>query len=423
MSSKLIDIVIPAYNAGYTIDKTLMSIAIQNIVDKVTVIIVDDYSDNEHIDLYNKYIDMFSPYFEIKYKRITMNMGPGYARKVGLEMGDNQFVTFIDADDVFATSTSLFTLYKDIYNNPNINYTNSVFQEEVKDSEGNFVGYFDHKNDMTWMFGKIYRRSFLEKYKITFNNSRSNEDSGFNTVCMLCNEKPENSYYIDRLTYCWNYNPASITKNNDYSFYGLKGYIYNNIWAIHEIEKRITKDSYIYIPELDTKQTKDKLIVHSINVICLSYLYYQNLLKNGRNEEQIKLYLSWTLAFYRDVYIRYRSDISQATFTSCYKTIMSTHNNLIADWVETISVLQFIDILNNNMLNIYNLVPTKTTIREQVKDETTGDITFKDKEQYIYFIKRDNNNYEGQKAITAKDLNCFITGKDENYIDFFNFDF
>ena len=53
--NKEIDVVIPAYNAGYTIDKTLMSIAIQSIVDSVCVIIVDDVSDEEHTKLYHKY--------------------------------------------------------------------------------------------------------------------------------------------------------------------------------------------------------------------------------------------------------------------------------------------------------------------------------------------------------------------------------
>ena len=57
--TKIVDIVIPAYNAGNTIDKTLMSIAIQNIVDKLCVIIVDDCSDKENQDLYHKYMEMF----------------------------------------------------------------------------------------------------------------------------------------------------------------------------------------------------------------------------------------------------------------------------------------------------------------------------------------------------------------------------
>jgi glycosyltransferase involved in cell wall biosynthesis len=338
MSDKLIDIIIPAYNAGNTIDKCLMSIAIQNIVDKVNVIIVDDCSDKIHRDLYYKYKSYFKQYFPISIHSLKRNCGPGGARNYGLNLATSMFITFIDADDVFATSTSLFTLYKDIYNNPNVNYSNSVFQEEVKNENGEFVGYYDHKNDMTWMFGKIYRLEFLRKYDIQFNNSRSNEDCGFNTMCMLCTEKNNDSLYIDRLTYCWNYNPASITKNNDYSFYGLKGYLYNNIWAVHEIQDRICNEKY----NLNNDVIKNKLKHHIINTMIMSYIYYEKLRKENRSQEQINLYLGWVVDYYRDVYIRYREIISQADFTTCYKQVKANNEYLLSDWVETISVLEFL---------------------------------------------------------------------------------
>ena len=96
-NTKEIDIVIPAYNAGYTIDKTLMSIAIQNIVDKFCVIIVDDCSDKEHRELYQKYISQFEPYFRIDYIKLKENGGPGKARAEGLKFGNSKYVTFIDA--------------------------------------------------------------------------------------------------------------------------------------------------------------------------------------------------------------------------------------------------------------------------------------------------------------------------------------
>lgn len=40
--TKLIDIIIPAYKAQNTIDKTVASIAIQNIADDIVVTIVND---------------------------------------------------------------------------------------------------------------------------------------------------------------------------------------------------------------------------------------------------------------------------------------------------------------------------------------------------------------------------------------------
>ena len=403
--TKIIDVVIPAYNAGHTIDKTLMSIAIQSIVDKVCIIIVDDCSNKEHQELYHKYMEMFKPYMRIDYVRLKHNSGPGGARQAGLDFGNSELVTFIDADDVLATSTSLFTLYKDIYNNPTVNYSNSIFQEEVRDNEGNFVGYFDHTNDMTWMFGKIYRRSYLKKYNIHFNNSFSNEDCGFNTLCLLCNDTENSSLYIDRLTYCWNFNENSITKNNDYSFWGLKGYIYNNIWAISEIEDKINDKNL----DLNNITTTSRLVNHIVNVLVLCYLYYESLLRDRRNKEQIDLYLSWCVDFYRDIYIRYRNIISQELFVNCYKTMRQSNERLLENWVETISILEFINKLNNLMLDSSNLqtVNVNNEIRYSPKNIKNLDISNVklNEDLNIYRLSQQDSEYSN----------------DMRYKDFFHF--
>ena len=345
---KEIDVVIPAYNAGYTIDKTLMSIAVQNIVDKVCVIIVDDVSSAEHTKLYRKYMNQFNNYFRIEYIKLKENSGPGIARREGLSFGSSKFVTFIDADDVFATSTALFTLYKELNTNEKLNYCNSIFQEEVRDQNNNFYDYNDHTNDMTWMFGKMYRRSFLEHLSINFNCSRSNEDCGFNTVCMLMSTT-ENVKYIPRLTYCWNYNELSITKNNDYSFWGLKGYIYNNIWSIHEAFRRldeVNKDENAFGISINKDVVSANLVHHVVNTMTICYLYYECLYKDNRPKNQVDIYLGWALDFYRDIYIQYRKFISNEIFIASYKRVRTNHANMFDNYVERTSFIEFLEFLD-----------------------------------------------------------------------------
>ena len=438
-NTKEIDIVIPAFNAGYTIDKTLMSIAIQNIVDKVCVIIVDDYSDKEHTDLYQKYRKQFESYFRIDYIRLKSNSGPGIARKEGLNFGNSKYVTFIDADDVFATSTSLFTLYNIINNkdNSHINFCNSIFQEEVRNQDDEFVTYFDHTNDMTWMFGKIYRREFLEKFNINFNGSWSNEDCGFNTLCLLCNN-PDNALYIDRLTYCWNFNPASITKNNDYSFNGLKGYIYNNIWAIHEYENKlikINKDDLDGIEamdenidklnavadELNTEEHKVRFVSHIINTLVLLYLYYESLIKDGRSQDQLNQYLDWVIDYYRDVYIRYRECIGKDIFTSCYKQVKQSNERLIENYVESISILEFIKKIDNLMLNTENI--------KSVTEENNDIIGYVSNDVYSEVADKQSNGIDDEEIksfiknslILPKDLDVYVNdNKNQKYKEYFH---
>ena len=404
--NKEIDIIIPALNAGYTIDKTLMSIAIQNIVDKVCVIIVDDCSNKEHQELYHKYMDMFKDYFKLNYLRLKTNCGPGAARREGFNFGNSKFVTFIDADDVYATSTSLFTLYNEINKEEhnNINYITSIFQEEIRDNEGNFVSYLDHTNDSTWVFGKIYRREALEKYHIMFNNSTSNEDCGLNTLFILCN-KPEDCGYINRLTYCWNYNPKSITKNNDYSYNGLKGFIYNHIWVVHEMEKRMEE-----YEELNTDQYKLQLIKQIINTLSLCYIYHQTLIRDSRPIEQIEQYISWVVDFYRDVYIRYRNYITRELFTTCYKAIREAQELQLHNWIETTSVLEFLNFIDNEMLNECNIKPVLDTNTGEVR----GYIRIKDipiNPETQEFILED---VDESKFLNLNDLDLYLQ-KDKRY--------
>ena len=93
--------------------------------------------------------------------------------------------------------------------------------------------YIERKYDTIWLHGKIYSRSFLEMKNIRFNDSRENEDNGFNQLIKLCDAKIK---YIDYTTYIWCNNKKSITRvNNHQNFYSLfLGYIYNIVWALEE---------------------------------------------------------------------------------------------------------------------------------------------------------------------------------------------
>ena len=103
------------------------------------------------------------------------------------------------------------------------------------------------------MFGKMYRRAYIDKYNIRFHEtSRANEDNGFNTICRLCSNDQEQINFITAHVYYWHENPTSITRNNDcqYSYGGSErdsfyGYVENMIYAIKESKKRNPYNGYI----------------------------------------------------------------------------------------------------------------------------------------------------------------------------------
>ena len=92
----MIDIIIPAYNAHNTIEKTLLSIVMQNICDKVKVYIVNDNSEQN----YGLIIKKFEKVLNIKELVLKENKGPGYARQYGIDNSNSEYIFFIDADDV-----------------------------------------------------------------------------------------------------------------------------------------------------------------------------------------------------------------------------------------------------------------------------------------------------------------------------------
>ena len=91
--------------------------------------------------------------------------------------------------------------------------------------------------DNVWLHGKVYKREFIEKNKVSFNSTRKNEDSGFNRLLFLLNDKIE---YLDTVTYVYQDNQNSITRkdNRRYKFEGLEGLAENMEWAYFEAKKR-----------------------------------------------------------------------------------------------------------------------------------------------------------------------------------------
>jgi len=236
-----IDIIIPAYKAQKTIIKTIASIACQSILDDLEVTIVNDCCPNGD---YQEVVNLYSPYMKIREIKMTENGGPGLARQYGIDNTSNQYFTCIDADDTFSGALALEILRKGITLDPSIQCCVGTFMELHENLQ-----MVPHTNDMVWMFGKIYKREFIEKYKIHFNNTRANEDTGFNTwVRLLCSNDKEKVHWINETVYYWHEKVDSITRINNcqYAFdQSFCGWTDNMIYAIKEAKKVQPFNGYI----------------------------------------------------------------------------------------------------------------------------------------------------------------------------------
>ena len=101
-----VSIILPAYNAHNTIKRTLASIAMQENIDDIEVIIADDCSAIP----YDHIAKQFSHMMQIRVVRMTKNGGPGAARQVGLDHSRGQYIMYMDADDTLVAADTIKVL-------------------------------------------------------------------------------------------------------------------------------------------------------------------------------------------------------------------------------------------------------------------------------------------------------------------------
>ena len=267
-----LSIIIPVYNSIDTIDITLASISKQELFINYEVIIVNDCSDYN----YSMFIEKYKKIFKIKELVTPRNIGPGGARQFGIDNSSSKYIIFIDSDDYFYDSTSVYNMYNEI-------------EQRKKDlTIFSFIYERDNKTlikeyDLTWLHGKIYRRKYLVENNIKFNNSRANEDNGFNRLVLLSGAKVS---FSNSIVYVYKENPNSITRKNNrlYKFEGIEGFCYNMNWAMDESLKRGVSDSLIYNFSLD--------------VLITLYIYYFDL----KNEYDVSKIIIWA----KNIYLKCR---------------------------------------------------------------------------------------------------------------------
>ena len=212
----MIDVIIPAYNAHNTIEQTLTSIAFQSIVDKLNVYIINDCGKD-----YKEIVEYYSMFMNIEELKLSKNSGPGQARQHGIDNSNSEYIIFIDSDDVFTDSLAIETLYNELSNSNN-DIIVSTFLEELENT------FIPKHTQYVWMHGKMYKRSYLTKNNIRFNNTYTNEDCGFNQLCYMCGA---NYLELNRTTYIWrnNYESITRTRTEESKIKYLKMFVYNMI--------------------------------------------------------------------------------------------------------------------------------------------------------------------------------------------------
>lgn len=205
----ILTIVIPYYKESpRVLFPLLATISTQVGVDfnNMEVLLVNDGAANA---LSDKFLGQFAlP--NIRCVLAKENKGPGVTRQLGIDHAKGEYVIFCDADDILHSVAVLGVFIKEIEEHrPDI--ICSPFLEELIDKD-RYI-YLNHEDEITWMFGKAFRRIYLQTKNIRFHEKlRVHEDSYF------LGQAWENTTNIRKLlvtTYVWKFKPDSITRLND----------------------------------------------------------------------------------------------------------------------------------------------------------------------------------------------------------------
>ena len=232
-----LDIIIPTYKNKKGLRRTLNSIPSNP---NVNVIVIDDASELD-------YSDILIDYPQLHFYSLPINQGPGMARQYGLEHSNGMYITFLDTGDYFYED-GLQTILDAINENTYIKlYTFSYVYDDK-----NILN--DRPDDKT--IGSVYKRSFIEMYKIHFSKegSYANEDYGFSRACKLILDQWERDCFSDARkhikipVFYEHIDPHSLTQSNNCDFFYTKlspGIITNGIHAINIAREAGIKIEYL----------------------------------------------------------------------------------------------------------------------------------------------------------------------------------
>ncbi|HET8752897.1 MAG TPA: glycosyltransferase family 2 protein [Salinimicrobium sp.] len=96
-NSPLVSIVMPAYNAEYFIKESIGSVLSQTY-GNWELLIIDDHSKDATLAVAEKFQKEDS---RIKLIKLPANQGAGFVRNVGIKASEGEFISFLDADDLW----------------------------------------------------------------------------------------------------------------------------------------------------------------------------------------------------------------------------------------------------------------------------------------------------------------------------------
>ena len=221
----LVSIIIPVYNTAPYLRECLDSLLAQSLP-AGEIICVDDGSTDGSLEILEEYAAKHSVMRILRGE----HLGAGAARNKGLAIAQGKYLSILDSDDIYHP-TMLFELVaraerfnvdvavcrscslspqKKIQNMPGTVKKSMLPDKEVfslnditKHSFQLFIG---------WSWDKLFRRSFIENYNLTFQNTRSTNDALF---CFMAVQLASSISVVDEVLVTHRMHETSLAATRD----------------------------------------------------------------------------------------------------------------------------------------------------------------------------------------------------------------
>ncbi|MBR4341831.1 MAG: glycosyltransferase family 2 protein [Lachnospiraceae bacterium] len=216
-----VSIIIPIFNAMPYLEECLQSICCQKSAD-LEVLLINNGSTDDSFDCCRSYADRYP--FIRAYDIDSASIGE--ARNYGLKVATGEYIMFIDADDLLPDAFVVKDILKKLSSKAGdicvgnfsrlwgkrlLHATSHRSFSRYPQDSGKFLftGFFS-VDILSYVWAKLYKKSFLTDNGIVFTNSRYAEDKLFNLQCSAAGAKYA---FLNREVYVHRNTPYSVSNS------------------------------------------------------------------------------------------------------------------------------------------------------------------------------------------------------------------
>jgi len=221
MSSPILSIIVPVYNAAPFLRDCIDSILNQTYTD-FELILVNDGSTDESLEILKEYA--------VRYSHVKIinkpNGGVSSARNIGIEKAKSKFITFIDADDIIKpTYLSNFSYDENLdYEIQGMELVYVGMEKKISvinqsNTQVKSIGFIIAETELNRTARgpclKLYKTEIIKRFNVTFKESISyGEDAIFVKEYLTHCDKLGRTIKSTDYLYMHRNNPNSLTKTN-----------------------------------------------------------------------------------------------------------------------------------------------------------------------------------------------------------------